>query len=159
MTRMLDHRPSRPVRLALVGAACASFAIASTAQAESPRHYAYVASSGPGTFLDPVIEGQNNPAGRPAASGHFTFKPVRKTFTLRLDDAAVDSGRTLSAFIVQDDQNHRNVCLRDGDTVTIAGFAPGRAVTVFVRSGADDLRLLPRRCDAHATTGSAFVGL
>ncbi len=149
---------TRLPRIAIAGGACAALALGTTAQAESPKHYTYVGSSGPSTFADPAIEGQNNPAGRPAAFGHFAVKPVRGTFTLQLDDAAVSAGRTLPLLLIQGD-TVRALCVSDGATVTVKGFAPGREVVVFVISALDHVSPLPKRCDNLATAGAAFVGL
>lgn len=157
MTR-LAHRGTR--RFAVIGGLLAGLVAATTAQAESPRHYTYAGTSGGYWFFDSLLQAQNSPAGRPAAFGIVRFVPARKVFTLRIDDAAVATGRSLPVTVYQDGiATGRDLCVRDGATLTLTGFRPNHEVSVFVVSAADEGPTDRRGCDALATAGSAYVGL
>lgn len=148
------------MRAAVVVVGALVAALAAPAQAETLR-FAYVGTSGGYNVVEREVQAYDTPAGRLAVLGNFEFIPTTSSFTLTIDDATVADGRSVPVEVYQHGRNGRKVttCAKAGPPLRLTGFLPGRRVTVFIVSAADDGPLNRRGCDDFATAGTAYVGL
>lgn len=148
------------MRAAVVVVGALVAALAAPAQADTLR-FAYVGTSGGYSFVERDVQANDTPVGRPAVMGNFEFIPTKSSFTLTIDDAIVADGRSIPVGIYQPGRKPYAVstCAKAGSPLRFTDLVPGRRVTVFVISAADDGPLHRRGCDDFATAGTAYVGL